>query len=195
MRTAEISRKTNETDIYLKLTVLKPYSKGKLTGSTGIGFFDHMLNSFASHGGFEIDLSVKGDLDVDGHHTVEDTGIVLGTALRKAAGNMAGITRFADILLPMDEALTMCAVDFSGRAFLAFDASFKSDIIGQYDTQLTVEFMRALAFNAGITLHIKSLYGENDHHITESIYKAVGKCIGKALEIHSDEIMSAKGCL
>lgn len=195
MRTAEVSRKTNETDIALKLTVLEPYSKGKLTGSTGIGFFDHMLNSFASHGGFEIDLNVKGDLEVDGHHTVEDTGIVLGTALRKAAGNMAGAVRFADIILPMDEALTMCALDFSGRAFLAFDASFKSDLIGQYDTQLTVEFMRALAFNAGITLHIKSLYGENDHHITESIYKAVGKCIGKALEIHSDEIMSSKGCL
>lgn len=196
MRTAEISRKTNETDISIKLIILEPYSKGKLTGSTGIGFFDHMLNSFAAHGGFEIDLiKVKGDLEVDGHHTAEDVGIVLGTALKKAAGDMAGIARFADILLPMDEALTMCALDFSGRAFLAFDAHFKSDLIGQYDTQLTVEFMRALAFNAGITLHIKSLYGENDHHITESIYKAVGKCIGKALEIHSDEIMSAKGCL
>ena len=137
MRTAEISRKTNETEISLKLTVLEPYSKGKLTGSTGIGFFDHMLNSFAAHGGFEIDLiKVKGDLEVDGHHTAEDVGIVLGTALKKAAGDMVGITRFADILLPMDEALTMCALDFSGRAFLAFDAHFKSDLIGQYDTQI-----------------------------------------------------------
>ncbi len=195
MRTATVSRKTNETDINLTLTILDPNTKGSLKGSTGIGFFDHMLNAFFSHGGFDVTLDVKGDLDVDGHHTVEDVGIVVGTALKQAAGDMRGITRFSDIHLPMDEALVLCALDFSGRAYLAFDSSFKADTIGAYDTQLTVEFMRALASNAGITLHLKKLYGDNDHHVTEALYKAAGKCIGKALEIKSNEIMSTKGAL
>ena len=195
MRQAEIIRKTGETDIKLSLKVLEYGNKGKFCGSSGIGFFDHMLNSFCSHGGFEVNLECKGDLDVDGHHTVEDIGIVLGTALRNAAGDMKGIKRFSDILMPMDEALVMCALDFSGRAFLAFDSSFTSPMVGGYDTQLTVEFMRALAVNAGITLHLKTMYGENDHHKTEALYKAAGKCIGDALRIVSQDVMSTKGVL
>lgn len=195
MRQASISRKTSETDISLNLKILESSKKGSFKGSSGIGFFDHMLNSFCSHGGFDVEIRVKGDLEVDGHHTVEDVGIVLGAALRKAAGDMQGIARFSDMLLPMDEALVMCALDFSGRAYLAFDCDFTADMIGAYDTQLTKEFMRALSFNAGITLHLKKMYGENDHHITEAVYKAAGKCIGKALEIRSDCIMSTKGTL
>jgi len=195
MRNAVIKRKTKETDIELSLTVLDYGKKGSFKGTSGIGFFDHMLNSFASHGGFDIVLKCDGDLFVDGHHTVEDIGIVLGMALRKAAGDMCGIKRFSDILMPMDEALCMCAVDFSGRAFLAFDSEFVSPMIGGYDTQLTVEFMRAISSNAGITLHLKKMYGANDHHVTEALYKAAGKCIGDALKVVSDEVMSTKGSL
>ena len=195
MRTSNIKRKTKETDIELTLSILDCGKKGSFKGTSGIGFFDHMLNSFASHGGFDIDLRCEGDLFVDGHHTVEDVGIVLGMALKEAAGDMKGIKRFSDILMPMDEALIMCAVDYSGRAYLAFDSEFVSPMIGDYDTQLTVEFMRALASNAGITLHLKTLYGANDHHKVEALYKAAGKCIGDALRIVSDEIMSTKGSL
>ncbi len=195
MRTATVKRKTGETDITLTLTVLDAGKKGSFKGSSGIGFFDHMLTAFASHGGFDLTLSCDGDLHVDGHHTAEDVGIVLGTALKEAAGDMKGIKRFSDIHLPMDEALVMCALDFSGRAYLAFDSRFVSPMIGDYDTQLTVEFMRALAFNAGITLHLRTLYGANDHHVTEALYKAAGKCIGDALKIVSDDVMSTKGVL
>ena len=195
MRKAEIKRTTRETDITLCLAVLEYGCKGSFKGTSGIGFFDHMLSAFASHGGFDITLECKGDLEVDGHHTVEDVGIVLGTALREAAGDTKGIKRFSDILLPMDEALVMCALDFSARAFLAFDSDFRAGMIGDYDTQLTVEFMRALATNAGITLHLKKMYGENDHHVTEAIYKACGKCVGDALRIVSDQVMSTKGVL
>ena len=179
----------------MTLTVLEYGKKGSFSGTSGIGFFDHMLNSFASHGGFDIALKCEGDLFVDGHHTVEDVGIVLGMCLKEAAGDMKGIKRFSDILMPMDEALCMCAVDFSGRAYLVFESEFASGMIGDYDTQLTVEFMRALSSNAGITLHIKTLYGANDHHKTETLYKAAGKCIGDSLRIVSDEVMSTKGTL
>ena len=195
MRTATIKRKTKETDIELTLNVLESGKKGSLSGTSGIGFFDHMLNSFVSHGGFDVELKCKGDLFVDGHHTVEDIGIVLGMALKEAAGDMKGIKRFSDILMPMDEALIMCALDFSGRSYLHFESEFTSPMIGDYDTQLTVEFMRALSSNAGITLHLKTLYGQNDHHKTEALYKAAGKCIGDALRVVSDEILSTKGSL
>ena len=195
MRTATIERRTKETDIKLKLTILEYGKKGSFKGTTGIGFFDHMLNSFFSHGGFDAELSCKGDLFVDGHHTVEDVGIVIGKALCEAAGDMTGIKRFSDMLMPMDEALVMCAVDYSGRSYLAFDSAFTSDMIGDYDTQLTAEFMRALSSNSQITLHLKTLYGSNDHHITEALFKAAGKCIGDALRIVSDELMSTKGVL
>ena len=195
MRCAKIDRKTKETDISLNLTILENGKKGSFKGTTGIGFFDHMLNSFFSHGGFDAELSCKGDLFVDGHHTVEDVGIVIGKALCEAAGDMKGIKRFSDMLMPMDEALIMCAVDYSGRSYLAFDSDFTSGMVGDYDTQLTVEFMRALSVNAGITLHLKTLYGKNDHHITEALYKAAGRCIGDALSVVSDEVMSTKGVL
>lgn len=195
MREATIKRKTKETDIELTLKVLEKGKKGSFSGTSGIGFFDHMLNSFFSHGGFEATLKCEGDLFVDGHHTVEDVGIVLGMALKEAAGDMKGIKRFSDILMPMDEALIMCALDFSGRSYLHFESEFASAMIGDYDTQLTVEFMRALASNAGITLHLKTLYGQNDHHKTEALYKAAGKCIGDALSVVSDEILSTKGSL
>jgi len=195
MRTSKITRTTKETDITLSLTVLEYGKKGSFSGTSGIGFFDHMLSAFASHGGFDLSITCKGDLEVDGHHTVEDIGIVLGTALKEAAGNMKGIKRFSHIMLPMDEALVMCALDFSGRAFLAFDSDFRADMIGGYDTQLTVEFMRALSVNAGITLHLKKMYGDNDHHVTEALYKACGKCVGDALRVISDEVMSTKGVL
>ena len=154
-----------------------------------------MLNAFATHGGFDIELNCKGDLEVDCHHTIEDIGIVLGTAFKEAVGDMKGITRFADIMLPMDEALCMCAVDYSGRAYLVFDAEFISPLIGDYDTQMTVEFLRAFAFNAGITLHAKVLYGDNDHHKVEAVYKAVAKCLKKALTVVSDSVPSSKGSL
>ena len=195
MRNACIERKTNETDIRLSLTIREDGAKGKFTGASGVGFFDHMLNAFATHGGFDIELSCKGDLQVDCHHTIEDIGIVLGTAFKKAVGDMKGIARFADIMLPMDEALCMCALDYSGRAFLVFDAEFKADMIGDYDTQMTVEFLRAFAYNAGITLHAKVLYGDNDHHKTEAAYKAVARCLKAALAVVSDDVLSSKGSL
>ena len=195
MRKALISRTTGETKINLSLEILEHGKKGSFSGTSGIGFFDHMLNSFAVHGGFDIVLECTGDINVDQHHTVEDVGIVLGKAIKEASGDMVGIRRFSDILLPLDEALGLCALDFSGRPYLAFDASFEASGVGGYDTQLTVEFMRALAYNACITLHIKIMYGENDHHKTEAIYKSVGKCIGNALEIYGSAIPSAKGTL
>ena len=195
MRTARIERKTNETDITLTLSIRDDGEKGSFDGTSGIGFFDHMLNSFATHGGFDIALDCKGDLQVDCHHTVEDVGIVLGTAFKNAVGDMKGISRFAHIMLPMDEALCMCAVDYSGRAYLVFDAEFKADMIGDYDTQMTVEFLRAFAYNAGITLHAKVLYGDNDHHKTEAVFKAVARCMKAALTVVSDSVPSSKGSL
>lgn len=195
MRTACIERKTNETDIKLTLSIRDDDAKGSFVGTSGIGFFDHILNSFATHGGFDITLDCKGDLHVDCHHTVEDVGIVLGTAFKSAVGDMKGIARFADILLPMDEALCMCALDYSGRPYLVFDAEFKADMIGDYDTQMTVEFLRAFAYNAGITLHAKVLYGDNDHHKTEAVFKAVARCMKAALTVVSDSVPSSKGCL
>lgn len=195
MRNAYIERKTKETNIKLSLSVREDKEKGTFTGTSGVGFFDHMLNSFATHGGFDIDLACKGDLEVDCHHTVEDIGIVLGMAFKEAVGDMKGITRFADIMLPMDEALCMCAIDYSGRAFLVFNGEFTAPMIGDYDSQMTVEFLRAFAFNAGITLHAKVLYGDNDHHKTEAVYKAVAKCLKKALTVVSDSVPSSKGTL
>ena len=195
MRSTKIERKTKETDIRLTLAIREDGEKGSFSGSSGIGFFDHMLNSFAVHGGFDITLACKGDLDVDCHHTVEDVGITLGKAFNAAVGDGTGIARFADVLLPMDEALCRCAVDYGGRAFLVFDADFRADTIGTYDTQMTAEFMRAFAFNAGITLHMQVLYGENDHHKTEACYKALAKCVGSALKLVSTQIPSAKGSL
>ena len=193
MRSAVIERKTKETDIYIELDL----EGGTTTDiQTGIGFFDHMLNAFAVHGGFGLYLRVEGDLEVDCHHTIEDTGIVLGQALAKALGDKSGIKRFGSFYVPMDEALGFCSLDISGRPFLVFDALFPEERIGSYDSCMTEEFMRAFAFNAGITLHMKALYGKNSHHITEALYKALGHALRQAVELSSDnKPLSTKGVL
>lgn len=192
MRQTEISRKTKETDIKLSLCL----EGGDISIDTGIGFFDHMLNSFATHAGFGLELEVKGDLYVDEHHTVEDTGIVLGKAFSQILKDKSSIDRFGSFYVPMDEALAFASVDISGRPFLVFDAEFPQEMCGQYNCAMTVEFMRALAYNAGITLHIKSLYGDNSHHITEAIYKAVAHALRLAVkENTSNKPLSAKGVL
>lgn len=192
MRTSEITRKTKETDITLKLSL----DGGEVKIDTGIGFFDHMLNSFATHGGFGLELTAKGDLEVDGHHTVEDVGIVLGKAFCEALGDKGSIERFGSFYVPMDEALAFASVDVSGRPFLVFDADFPQDMCGDYDCSLTVEFMRALAFNAQITLHIKSVYGDNSHHITEAIFKAAAHALKAAVAPNnSGKPLSTKGVL
>ncbi|MER2080435.1 MAG: imidazoleglycerol-phosphate dehydratase HisB [Ruminococcus sp.] len=192
MRTATVERKTKETDIWLSLDL----DGGKVSVNTGIGFFDHMLNSFATHGGFGLQVKVKGDLHVDEHHTVEDTGIVLGKALGEALGDKGGIERFGSFYVPMDEALAFASVDVSGRPFLVFDAAFPQERCGGYDCAMTVEFMRALAFNAGITLHLRSLYGDNSHHITEALYKAAAHALRLAVKPNeSGKPLSTKGVL
>lgn len=192
MRTASVERKTKETDIKLSLCL----DGGEVSVDTGIGFFDHMLNSFATHGGFGLTLTVKGDLEVDGHHTVEDAGIALGQAFCKALGDKSSIDRFGSFYVPMDEALAFASVDVSGRPFLVFDADFPQACCGEYDCALTVEFMRALAYNAGVTLHLKSLYGDNSHHIAEALYKAAAHALRLAVKQNDSGIpLSTKGVL
>ena len=192
MRTAAIQRTTKETDITLSLCL----DGGRVESDTGIGFFDHMLNSFATHGGFGLEVKVKGDLYVDEHHTVEDTGIVLGQAFAQALGAKESIDRFGSFYVPMDEALAFASADISGRPFLVFDAAFPQARCGGYDCAMTVEFMRALAFNAGITLHLKSVYGENSHHITEALYKAAAHALRLAVRPNnSGKPLSTKGVL
>lgn len=192
MRTAEIKRKTKETDIEV---FVKLDGEGKVSVNTGIGFFDHMLTAFGVHSGIDLDIKCEGDLYVDGHHTVEDTGIVLGQAFAKALGNKTGIARYGSAFVPMDEALGFCALDISGRPFLAFNADFNDDRIGDFDTCLTEEFFRAFAFNSGITLHIRKEYGKNDHHVAEAIFKAVAHALKAAMKIKGDKILSTKGVL
>lgn len=193
-RTAEINRKTNETDISLLLNV---DGTGETQIDTGIGFFDHMLKLFAKHGLFDINLNAVGDLYVDAHHTVEDVGIVLGLGIKKALGEKKSLTRYGTAYVPMDETLAVVSLDLSGRSYLVFNASFKTERIGQLDTELIEEFFRALAFNAGITLHINVLYGNNSHHIAEAIFKAFARALDQATQI--DErvvgVMSTKGSL
>lgn len=192
MRKAQIVRKTKETDINLNLIL----DGGEVKIDTGIGFFDHMLNSFATHGGFGLDLKVVGDINVDDHHTVEDAGIALGCAFKEALCDKSSIERFGSFYVPMDEALSFASVDISGRPFLVFDAEFPQEKCGDYTSALTVEFMRAFAFNAGITLHVKCLYGSNSHHIIESIYKAVAHAVRLAVKSNnSGEVLSTKGVL
>ncbi len=194
MREATITRTTKETDITMSLTLDKT-GKGSFKGSSGIGFFDHMLNSFCVHGGFAISLDMKGDLQVDGHHTVEDVGIVLGKLFADILGDRGGIKRFGSCFLPMDEALAFCAIDISGRPYLHYDAPVTAPTVGDYDAQLTEEFMRALAVNMGATLHTRLEYGVNQHHITEAIFKAVARAIGEAVTPFGDGVLSAKGVL
>ena len=192
MRQAEIKRKTKETDITLALNL----DGGEVQISTGIGFFDHMLNSFATHGGFGLTVEVKGDLYVDDHHTIEDTGIALGIAFSQALGDKSSIERFGNFYVPMDEALAFAAVDVSGRPFLVFEADFPQEKCGDYTSAMTVEFMRALAFNAGLTLHVKSLYGVNSHHIIEAIYKAAAHALRLAVKNNNSGVpLSTKGIL
>ena len=188
-----IERKTKETDIKAELNV---YGSSKAEIDSGIGFFDHMLTALTIHGDSDLKLSCKGDLDVDGHHTVEDCGIVLGKAFAEALGDKSGIVRFGSAYVPMDEALSFCAVDISGRPFLVFDAEFANDMTGAFDNCLTEEFFRAFAFNAGITLHIKNLYGKNDHHKIEALFKALAYALKAAVKRNSDgNVISTKGVL
>jgi imidazoleglycerol-phosphate dehydratase len=191
-KSVSIARRTKETDIELTLGLCP----GERSVDTGIGFFDHMLNTFALHGGFSLSLTTKGDLTVDGHHTVEDTGIVLGTALAELAGDKSGIARFGSAYVPMDEALAFAAVDISGRPFLWYDAELFSGRVGDFDCQLAREFWRALAFAAGVTLHVRVLYGENDHHKLEAQFKAVARALKAALAPSGEGgVPSAKGVL
>ena len=192
MRQAQLARKTKETDIQV---TVKLDNMGTANINTGIGFFDHMLTALSVHSGISMDIAVKGDLYVDGHHTGEDTGIVLGKALGEALGDKSGITRYGSAFIPMDEALAFCSLDISGRPFLAFNAEFHDDRIGQYDTCLTEEFFRAFAFNSGITLHIREEYGKNDHHIAEAMYKAVAHALKDAVKITGTGVLSTKGVL
>lgn len=196
MRTADITRKTRETDIRLTLN-LDPGESGVPVVSidTGIGFFDHMLTAFAVHSGLELNVTVKGDLSVDCHHTIEDTGIALGAALGQALGDRRGITRFADCKVPMDEALAECALDIGGRAYLHFDAEFTNPSVGGYDCCMTEEFFRAVAMGAGLTLHLCVPYGKNDHHKIEALYKAFARALRTAVRVTGTEIPSTKGML
>ena len=191
MRNAEINRKTKETDITVKLDL----EVGNVDISTGIGFFDHMLTAFAVHSGMGLTVKAVGDLQVDGHHTVEDVGIVLGKAFKEAIGDMKGIARYGTAFIPMDEALGFASIDISGRSFLVFNAEFSDDRIGEFDTCLAEEFFRAFAFNAGVTLHLKCEYGKNDHHIAEALFKAAAHAVKAAKAVSGSEILSTKGVL
>lgn len=190
IRTYELKRKTKETDIELNINI---DGRGVCSVNTGIGFFDHMLNSLAFHAGFDIEVSVKGDLNVDGHHTVEDTGIVLGRAFKEAMGNMNGIERFAHAYVPMDEVLAFTALDMSGRPFFKYENPFPCENIGEYEWQLTEEFFRAFAFNAGITLNIKVIDGGNTHHMNEAVFKSVARALRQAVKVGSGGLPSTKG--
>ena len=191
MRCAEISRKTKETDISLSLCL----EGGAVSVSTGIGFFDHMLTALAFYAGWGLTLRVEGDLYVDGHHTVEDTGIVLGQAFRQALGNKNGIRRFGTAYVPMDEALCRTVLDCSNRPYLVFQADMPQPMIGGYDSCLTREFMQAFAVHGGITLHQTCEYGDNAHHITEALYKSLGMALKEAAQVVGSGVTSTKGVL
>lgn len=195
MRSSEIKRTTAETDIRLSINL---DGTGKAEISTGVGFLDHMLNLFARHGIFDLSVSCQGDTYVDDHHSVEDIAIALGQAIRKALGDKRGICRYGDITLPMDEAIVLVAVDVSGRGMLCYNAEFKTEKIGTFDTELVEEFFQALATNAGITMHIRLLDGKNSHHIAEAIFKAAARALRKAVAMDPDsmdDIPSTKGVL
>lgn len=197
-RTAEINRTTKETDISVKLDLDGDPSRagGEVKIDTGIGFLDHMLTALGVHGGFGLEVNAKGDLNVDGHHTAEDVGIVLGKAFAEALGDKSGITRYGSAFIPMDEALAFCALDISARPFLVFDADFHNERVGEFDTCLTEEFMRAFAFNAGITLHLRVEYGSNDHHKIEALFKALAYALKTAVRKNENGgAVSTKGVL
>ncbi len=193
-RVAEICRKTGETDITMKLNL---DGTGKASVDTGIGFFDHMLNSFARHGLFDLEVSVKGDLEVDSHHTIEDTGIVLGQAIKDALGDKKGIRRFGECMLPMDETLMLCALDLSGRPYLQFHVPLTVPQVGGFDTEMVHEFFYAVSYGAGMNLHLKMLDGSNNHHIIEAAFKAFAKALDGAsmYDERIQDVLSTKGSL
>ena len=193
-RTATVTRTTRETDIAVTIAL---DGTGKTDLHTGVGFFDHMLDGMARHGLFDLSVTCKGDLEVDCHHTIEDIGIALGTAIRQALGDKAGITRFGSCLLPMDETLALCAVDLGGRPYFVYDAAFAADRCGKMDTQMAREFFYAVSYAAMMNLHLKVLYGENDHHKLEALFKAFGRALDAATRIDSriEGVLSTKGSL
>ena len=193
-RKAIVSRDTKETQIKLTLD-LDGAGISKL--DTGIGFFEHMLDGFARHGLFDLEVTCKGDLDVDCHHSIEDVGIVLGTAIKEAVGDKKGIVRYGSCMLPMDETLAMCAIDLSNRPYLVFDAEFSSDRVGEMETQMAKEFFYAVSYSAGMNLHLKVLYGENDHHKMEALFKAFAKALDAATRFDPriSDVLSTKGAL
>ena len=193
-RIASVSRTTSETDIALTLNL---DGSGKQQIKTGVGFFDHMLSGFARHGFFDLDLNVNGDLEVDCHHTIEDTGIVLGTAIRQALGDKKGIRRFGSVILPMDESLALCAIDLSGRPFFVMDAVFTTEKIGDMDTEMVREFFYAVSYAAGMNLHLKILTPGNNHHMAEALFKAFGKALDEAVayDPRITDVISTKGSL
>lgn len=195
MRKAEIVRETKETSVTLAVDL---DGTGRTSVATGVGFLDHMLDLLGRHARFDLDIKAVGDLHIDFHHTTEDVGIVLGQAVRKALGDMRGITRYADVLLPMDETLTRVAIDISGRPFLVFRTEFAAQKIGEFDTELVREFFQAFASNAGVTIHVETLYGVNAHHIAESCFKGLARVLRAAVAVDpaaSGEIPSTKGAL
>ncbi len=193
-RSASVSRKTKETDI---TAVLEIDGSGSSRIDTGIGFFNHMLEGFARHGFFDLDMTIKGDLQVDGHHTVEDAGIVLGSAIKEAIGNKAGIKRYGSCILPMDDALALCAVDLCGRPYLSFECNFTVERVGYLETELVREFFYAVSYAAGMNLHIRMLSGINNHHMIEAIFKAFAKALDMAVskDERIKDVLSTKGSL
>ena len=195
MRSASVSRRTAETDVSVSLTL---DGTGKAAIATGVGFLDHMLELFARHGLFDLEVKVEGDLHVDQHHTTEDTGIAVGQAFLKALGDKKGIARYADLHLPMDETLSRVALDISGRPFLVFKAEFPAEKIGAFDTELVREWFQAFAMNGGVTLHVEALYGDNSHHLAESCFKGLARALRKAVALDPREegrVPSTKGTL
>ena len=193
-RVGTYSRKTNETQIDITFNI---DGKGKANIDTGIGFFDHMLNNFARHGLFDLDVKVKGDLFVDCHHTIEDTGIALGIAIKQALGDKKSIKRYGSVILPMDESLVLCSLDLSGRPYLNFDAEFTVDKVGEFDTEMVKEFFHAIAYAVEMNLHIKMLESGNNHHMIEGIFKAFSKSLDNATMIDEriEDVLSTKGSL
>lgn len=194
MRTAEVKRETRETNIAMTLNL---DGVGKSYIKTGVGFFDHMLEGFAKHGFFDLDLKAEGDLHVDPHHTVEDVGIVLGKAIKEAIGDKKGISRFGYFILPMDDALALCSLDLGGRTYFDFDCEFETERVGTFETQLVREFFYAVCSNAEMNLHIKMLSGRNDHHKAEAIFKAFAKALDMAVSYDDriKDVLSTKGTL
>lgn len=193
-RTAKIIRKTRETDIEMNLDL---DGSGKAEIQTGIGFFDHMLNSFARHGFFDLSLTVKGDLEVDTHHTIEDTGIVLGSAIKEALGDKKSIRRYGSMILPMDESLILTAIDLSGRPYFCYDVNLTAERVGEFETEMVKEFFYAVSYSGEMNLHIKQLSGENNHHIIEGMFKSFAKALDEAVskDLRIRDVLSTKGSL